>query len=273
MSVFKKAMYYLIVLIILYAILVLIMYFNQAGFIYFPTKDLEGNPSSLGMPYEDVFLNTEDGVKIHGWFVPKLGSKRVLLHCHGNGGNISHRIEMIKLYNDIGLNTFIFDYRGYGKSEGKPTEKGTYNDAEAAWKYLIEIKKFKPENIIVLGNSLGGAVAAHLAMQNKPLALILDSAFTSVTDMARIHYPFFPIGLLPVYQYPTIKMLKKIHCPVLVIHSQDDEIVPFKLGKKLFEEAKEPKTFLEIKGSHNDGFFESYDLYKKGMSDFLKKLN
>ncbi len=193
----------------------------------------------------------------------------VLIFCHGNGGNISHRLELIDIYYKAGLNVFIFDYRGYGKSEGKPSEKGTYKDANAVWEFLTHKKGFKPENIIVLGRSLGGGVATYIAFKNNPKALILDSTFTSIPDMAKKVLPLFPAGLFPIYQYNNIKRIKIIKCPVLILHSLDDKLIPFKMGQELFENASEPKMFIELKGTHDDSFLVSANKYKKGLSDFL----
>jgi uncharacterized protein len=261
---------YALTFLILYLCLLVFVYFYQSKLIYFPEKRISSTPKDIGLPYEEIELHADDGVKLAGWFIPNTGSERFLIALNGNAGNISNRIELIERFHRLGLNVLIFDYRGYGKSSGEPTELGTYKDAEAAWRYLNETKKINPRNIIVMGQSLGGAVASYIASKYNPQGLILDSAFTSLADMGKTHYPFLPVKLLLRFEYPTLTYIKNIKCPVLVIHSKDDEIVPFSQGKKLFEAANEPKMFVEIRGSHNDAFFASQDKYIGGLKEFLK---
>ncbi len=195
----------------------------------------------------------------------------MILFCHGNGGNISHRLDSIQLFHRLGLSTFIFDYRGYGLSEGSPAEKGTYLDAEAAWNYLIRQRKVEPKKIIVFGRSLGGAVAAWLAQGHTPRMLIIESTFTSVKDLAGKFYPYFPVRLLSRFNYNVIEYLQKVNCPLLIIHSRDDEIVPFSHGQRLFMSAKEPKEFLDIMGTHNEGFILSGKHYETGLDSFISQ--
>jgi fermentation-respiration switch protein FrsA (DUF1100 family) len=197
----------------------------------------------------------------------------VILFCHGNAGNISHRLESIEMFNRLRLSTFIFDYRGYGKSNGTPSEKGSYLDAMGAWNYLIEHEGLAPSDIILFGRSLGGAIACWLAGQNRPKALIIESTFTSVPDLAEELYFYLPVRWLCRYRYNTLSFVQKIRCPVLVIHSEEDEIVSFSHGRKLFNAAKEPKFFLKISGSHNEGFVISSKLYMNGIKTFLDKID
>ena len=175
------------------------------------------------------------------------------------------------MYNRIGLSTFIFDYRGYGESAGKPSEQGTYFDAEAAWSYLVLKKLADPKEIIIYGESIGGAVAAWLAQDHHAKALILESTFTSVKDLGAKLYPYLPVRLLARFDYNAVNYIRKVHCPVLIIHSPEDEIVPFSQGRLLFESANEPKEFLEIRGSHNEGFLESAKCYTDGLDAFISK--
>ncbi len=256
---------------VFYLIVLVVMYLMQPGMVYFPSKTLESNPQAIGLQYDDVFLTTADGVRIHAWFVPANPGSATILVCHGNGGNISHRLETIRQFRDLGLSVFLFDYHGYGQSGGKPGEEATYMDAEACWQYLTRTRNIAPGSIIIYGQSLGGAVAAWLAARNKPGALILESAFTSIPDIAAHHYPWLPARLLARFSYATKTYLKKVDSPVLVIHSPDDEIVPFSHGEALYEAAHEPKEFLEISGSHNDGFLISGSTYLNGLRDFLQK--
>ncbi len=164
----------------------------QSHFVYFPTEELDGSPEDFGMDYEDVYLETEDGLKLHSWFVPAKDARATVLISHGNAGNVSHRLFTLHMFNRMGLNSLIFDYRGYGQSEGKPSEEGTYLDAKAAWEYLTEQRLIPSEQIVLFGRSLGSAVAAHQATEDKPAALIVDSAFSSLPDMAADIYWFLP---------------------------------------------------------------------------------
>jgi fermentation-respiration switch protein FrsA (DUF1100 family) len=172
----------------------------------------------------------------------------VVLFCHGNAGNVSHRLDTLQFFRSLGLGTLIFDYRGYGRSDGSPSEKGTYRDAEAAWRHLVEQRQIPPERIVILGRSLGGAVAARLAADQRPGALVVESAFTSVPDLAARMFPVYPVHLLARIRYNTLKWIRRVHCPVLVVHSRDDEMIPFRHGRRLFEAAPEPKEFLELRG-------------------------
>lgn len=250
------------------------LFISQNGFIYFPDypgREITQTPEDLGLTYEEVELVTSDSVKFTGWFIPAVDARGVLLFCHGNAGNISHRLESIKFFHDLKLSVFIFDYRGYGRSEGKVSELGTYRDVTAAWDYLSKRKEILPYQIIIFGKSLGSGVASWLALHNKPGALILESAFTSIPDLAQEVYPYFPVKLLCRTRYNNLKNLSGITCPIMIIHSQDDEIVPFEHSKKLFEKAGEPKEFMKIEGTHNEGLLTSSDMYKNGLDSFIKK--
>ncbi|MCZ6777085.1 MAG: alpha/beta hydrolase [Ignavibacteria bacterium] len=270
-EVWRIALYTVLVGFGFYIGLAALLFFFQSNFIYFPSRQLISFPDDAGLPYEEVTLQTVDGMKLSGWFVPAREPRGVVLFCHGNGGNISHRLESLRIFFHLGLSTLIFDYRGYGHSEGKATEQGTYEDAEAAWRYLVENRQVHPRNIILFGRSLGGAVASWLASKHEPRALIIESTFTSVPDLAAELYPYFPVRLLSRFNYNTIAYLRQLKCPVLIIHSPDDDIVPYSHGVKLYKSAKEPKEFLEITGSHNDGFLISGSRYENGLSTFLTK--
>lgn len=256
-----------------YLVLVLLVFFFQKRMLYMPYRSMNGSPSDIGLSFRETAFKTSDGVPICGWFVGQGRGRDVVLFCHGNAGNISHRLDSFHIFDYLGLDTFIFDYRGYGKSGGSPSEKGTYLDVEAAWKYLVETEHIKPERIILFGRSLGGAVAAHLALKVKAKALVLESTFTSVPDVGAQVYPFLPVRLLSRYRYDTRSILPRIHLPVLVVHSPDDEIIPYSHGKTLFETANEPKRFLKIFGGHNEGFFNSKEIYIDGFKKFLKSCN
>ena len=249
--------------------LVTILMVFQSHFIYFPEREITVTPAEIGLSYEAVCFEAADGVKLSGWFVPAERSRGVILFCHGNAGNISHRLESVQAFHRLGLSTFIFDYRGYGQSEGKPTEQGTYLDAEAAWRYLVQKQQVDPTEIIIFGRSLGGAIAAWLARDHTPKALIIESTFTSVRDIGAEQYPYLPVRLLSRFDYNAMDYLRQVNCPVLIVHSRDDEMVSFSHGRRLFEAVNEPKEFLEITGTHNEGFMTSAKRYEDGVDSFI----
>ena len=263
----------IIVGISVYAALSIYIYFMQAGLIFYPNmpgRNLISTPENIGLTYQNVEFVTEDNVKLHGWFIPNKNAKGTILFFHGNAGNISHRLDSIALFHDLELNIFIIDYRGYGQSEGKTTEKGTYRDAEAAWHYLNHTQGISGKQIIIFGRSLGASIASWLANKHTPAALIIESGFTSVPSMGQRFYPFLPIRWLTYFKYDTKQYVKNILCPVLVAHSKDDEIIPYDEGREIFEAAPEPKLFLEMQGGHNDGFIISGTSYVTGLKSFIK---
>lgn len=256
-----------------YGLLAGMVYLMQGRMIYLPDnpgRELSGTPADAGMDFEDVTLETADGVTVFGWFVPGR-SHRVLLFFHGNAGNISHRLESIRQLHGLGLSVFIVDYRGYGRSGGKPTEQGMYLDAQAAWAYLLD-RGFSPDEIVVFGRSLGASVAAHLAARRRPLALILESGFTSVPDVAADLYPWLPVRLLSRISHSTREYVGNVRCPVLVVHSREDEIIPFRHGQAIYQSAPEPRTFVELHGLHNDAHVRDERTYLDGLGAFLASL-
>ncbi|MCF6331619.1 MAG: alpha/beta hydrolase [Sulfurimonas sp.] len=258
------------VLTIGYLILIALMYIFQSKLIYFPLTNIDLTPKDIGLEYESIIFETNDKTKLHAWYIQKKDAKTTLFFLHGNGGNISHRLDSIKLFNSLGMNVFIFDYRGYGKSKGKANEQNTYDDAKSAWDYLLKNKNIKDKDVIIFGRSLGGAIAAKLGSQLKPKAIILESTFTTIKEFASDIYPFFPEFLIN-YEYETTKYLKNINYPILIIHSQDDNIIPFKYGEAVFKNANEPKTFVKIKGNHNYGFMESKHIYIPALKRFIQE--
>ena len=251
------------------SVILLVVYIKQDAMLYFPAKDLWQAPSDRGFAYEEVVFRTRDGVGISAWYLPASHEKGVLLFCHGNAGNIADRMDSLAIFHDLDLSVLIFDYRGYGKSGGKPSESGTYHDAEAAWDYLTKARGIPPRRIVVFGRSLGGAVAAELARERNPAALIIESSFLSVPDLGAKLYPWLPVRLLSRFRYDTIEKVGSISCPKLIIHSPEDEIIPFDHGIALYEKAAPPKEFLAIRGGHNEGFLVSGSLYREGLKKFL----
>ncbi|MCH7509127.1 MAG: alpha/beta hydrolase [Proteobacteria bacterium] len=257
-----------------YVLLALMLFLFQDRMVFLsnlPGRALTATPRDAGFDYEDVTLETSDGLKLHGWYVPAAQARGVVLFLHGNAGNISHRLDSIAIFRELGLDTLIIDYRGYGQSQGKPSEQGTYLDAEAAWHYLVSNREVAADRIIVFGRSLGGAVAAWLANQYRPAALIIESSFSSALDMARKLYPFMPVRLITRLDYPVKLYVSRLHCPLLVIHSRDDEIIPFTMAEAIYNSAAEPKSLLEIWGDHNNGFLLSGDRYLSGLNEFIQE--
>ena len=238
---------------------------------YFPAKEVKGSPTEVGLSYEAVSFRTADNVGLSGWFVPADNPRGTVLFCHGNAGNISHRVGTLRAFHEMGLDVFIFDYRGYGNSEGKPSEEGLYRDVDAAWGYLTGVRGIEAKRIIVVGRSLGGPVAAHVAMEHGPGALVLESTFTSMDELTSGMHSVVPARWFVRGKFKTNEHLSGVTCPVLVIHSLEDEVVPYALGRKVFEAAKEPKQFLEIQGTHNGGYEVSQKVYREGWERFLKE--
>ena len=257
-----------------YVLLALMLFFFQDRMVFLsnmPGRTLTATPKDAGFDYEDVTLETSDGLKLHGWYVPAAQARGVVLFLHGNAGNISHRLDSIAIFRELGLDTLIIDYRGYGQSQGNPSEQGTYLDAEAAWHHLVNDRGVAADRIIVFGRSLGGAVAAWLANQHTPAGLMIESSFSSALDMARKLYPFMPVRLITRLEYPVSLYVSQLQCPLLVIHSRDDEIIPFTMAEAIYDSAMEPKSLLEIWGDHNNGFLLSRDRYLSGINEFVQK--
>ncbi|MDH3589069.1 MAG: alpha/beta fold hydrolase [Gammaproteobacteria bacterium] len=255
---------------LLYAGLALYIWLFQSRFIYFPnepTRQLQATPLDTGLDFVDVRFDASDGVSLHGWFVPG-GNGPVILFFHGNAGNISHRLDSIRLFNRLGADVFIIDYRGYGRSDGTADEDGTYRDARAAWDYLTTERGIDRSRIVVFGRSLGGAVAAWLATDVSPRALILESTFSSVRDMARAAFPFLPTSLARI-RYDTESRMASIACPILLMHSRDDEIIPYQMGEKLYAAAAGNAILKTLQGGHNDAHLRTGDHYVETLRNFL----
>lgn len=257
--------------VLAYLGLLALIYFNQNRLVYFPARTMVSTPAALGWAYEEVWLETADGVQVHGWFVPPphqpAPARGTVLLLHGNGGNISHRLDSVAFFGRMGLNSFLLDYRGYGQSAGQPDEAGTYQDAEAAWRWLVEERQLDPQRIIIIGRSLGGGVAVWLAQRHPPGALILDATFTSLPEVGAHHYPFLPVQLLSHNRYPNLERLPDIHVPLLITHSPTDRVVPFAHSQRLYAAANEPRTFLETRGNHTGPF--SAEPYRTGLRTFI----
>lgn len=243
------------------------------NFVYEPSKEMWADPSKADLAVEDVYFKASDGVKLNGWYIPADNAKLTILFCHGTGGNISGSLYTAKFLKQWGANVFMLDYRGYGRSEGSPSEKGTYCDARAAWDWLVNTKHIRPDTIVIFGRSLGGSIATELATNVQPRGLWIESTFTSCTDVGARKAPRWIIKIICQYKYPTIENIKKVHCPVLVLHSPDDKIISYQFGQELFAAANEPKTFVTISGAHNDGFYTSGEKYTLPVTQWLDSLS
>jgi fermentation-respiration switch protein FrsA (DUF1100 family) len=261
-------------IIVAYSVLGMILFFMQPMFVYSPTKWAPYTPADIGLAYDKVTLRTSDRLLLSGWYIPAHNAEVTILFCHGKGGSISYYMDTINLLNELGFNVFIFDYRGFGNSEGKTTEQGTYLDARAAYEWLVHDKGLQPGDIIIFGRSLGGSIAAQLASNVAAKGLIIESSFTSFVDLGVKCYPYMPVRLFARFSYNTGEYLKKVKYPVLIVHSRDDEIVPFEFGLRLYEGfANEPRDFLEIYGCHNDGFLHSSEIYREGLINWAESLD
>lgn len=255
----------------------------EKSLIFFPAPDslpIQNSGTVAGCYFTDYVFLTEDGVRLHSrWFRSGTSPdaapapRKVMLFFHGNAGNLSGRTEFMVRLAALGVEVLIIDYRGYGHSEGRPSEKGIYRDARAAWEFLVDEHEIAPENIVLFGKSLGGAVAIDLATDVQPAGLIVQSSFTSVPAMAARHYPFVPAFALRT-KMDSLSKISSINCPKLFIHSTHDEIVPYEMGRRLFGAADSPKTFFEVVGAgHNETLAVGGEPYLESIRDFLESMS
>lgn len=268
---FRMLQSVILIVLLSWAGLAFALYFLQPKLIYFPHKELQADPKQAGLEYRDILFHTRDGLALHAWYIPHPDERGKVLFLHGNAGNISHRLESIKIFHDLGLSVFIFDYRGYGKSDGRPSEQGTYLDALAAWDYLDQRLNKDKRPVYIFGRSLGGAIASWLAAEVDATGVILESTFTSIMDMGKHYYPYLPIRLITRIRYDSLSRIQHINSPVLIIHSPDDEIVPYKFARTLFDNANANKTFVTIAGDHNTGFLTSGGRYIQALDRFFRQ--
>ncbi|MFY0989553.1 alpha/beta hydrolase [Halomonas sp. C05BenzN] len=269
---------FLVGLALVYVLVSTLAWGFQSRLLYLPHLGREhvGTPADRGLAWEEVTLETEDGLHLDAWWIPADEPRASLLFFHGNAGNISHRLESILQFHRLGLSVLILDYRGYGRSEGSPSEAGTALDARAGWRWLVEERGHEPGELVLFGRSLGAAVAAELASAlesggRPPGAVVLESSFRSVPKLAQRLYPFLPARWLVRFDYDTEAHVRRITAPLLVIHSREDEIIPFAEGQLVYAAAREPKRLLEIRGGHNTGFIDSEPDYSAGIDAFLSE--
>ena len=256
----------------------LLLFENKIIFHPLPYPDGFWNPTSLGVPAQDIYFESEDGVKLHAWFIPAPNAVATLLWFHGNAGNLSHRLDNIQRLKRLNLNIFIFDYRGYGRSEGVPNEKGIYKDSRAAYKQVLAMDGVSVDSLFFFGRSLGGICAVETAMNHPARGLILESVFTNSADMSRTVFPLIPLGWAVRSKLDAVGTVPHLKLAKLFLHGTRDEIVPYDLGRKLFEKAENPKTFYAIEGAgHNDTYILGgvgyFDALNRFITETLKNSN
>ena len=241
--------------------------------VFFPDTTIEQTPVDLDLPFDDIWFTSSDSVRLHGWLIPASSPNHLLLFCHGNAGNISHRLDNVRLLHNRGISVFIFDYRGYGRSQGRISEKGFYLDSEAAYEVAREWAEKHRSKLVVFGRSLGGIAATHLAATKNCDGLILESTFTNMGAMARAHYPLPFAETLLEHRLNALGQIVQVRVPILFFHGDKDRIVPIKVGRKLFEAAPNPKEFVVLPGAgHNDTYFVGGEDYFKKIESFFASL-
>jgi fermentation-respiration switch protein FrsA (DUF1100 family) len=252
-----------------YAVLLVWVFAFQERMVYHPSRDMDLTPAARGWAFDDIRLTAADGIELNAWVLPVEGARGWVLFCHGNAGNISHRLETLDIFRGLNLSVLIFDYRGYGLSQGRPSEEGTYRDAAAAWQYLTGTRGVDPREVVIWGRSLGGAVAAQLAAGKPCAGLILESSFADIRTLGARLYPYLPIRLISRYRYPTAQNASRALCPIMIIHSPEDDLIAYSHAEDIFEAAPEPKRLLTIRGDHNGGFLLSGEVYTQAVDAFV----
>ncbi|TVR14093.1 MAG: alpha/beta fold hydrolase [Balneolaceae bacterium] len=255
-----------------YLLILVLMFLFQNKLLFMPTSGFVQTPQSAGVEAEDFWVETDDGIRVHGWYFPNSDAEFVVVLSHGNAGNISYRIDIARTLLDAGASVLMYDYRGYGQSDGRPNERGLYKDIEAVVEGLKSEKGYSEDRIIMYGRSLGGAVAAYAGTKYNLGGLVLDSSFTDLRAMVRDVYPFVP-SRLARYEFPTNRYIQHSrNYPIMIMHSPNDEIVRYHHGRELYELLEEPKRFVELRGGHNDNFFASRDVILENWRWYLDEL-
>lgn len=248
--------------------LVALLYFKQNDMLFVPTEELAGTPRDVGMPYEELAVETADGETLAAWWLPRDDARCSVIHFHGNAGNRSHRLPDAQRFAELGCNVFMVDYRGYGGSTGAPSEEGTYADALASWDAAVGAGA-DPKSTVVFGRSLGGPIAAYLASQRPAAGLVLESTFESLPALSDDLFPWLSFEWLVRNEYSTVSHLTAFDGPVLVLHSTEDDLIPFAHGQTLAAKAGERGRFVELRGDHNHGPSQTGQGYRDAMSDFV----
>ena len=241
--------------------------------IFFPDKHMAFSPTEFGLEFEDIRFRAADGTRLHGWMIPARESRAMILFCHGNAGNISHRLDNVRRLIDLGMSVFIFDYRGYGLSEGRAGEKGMYIDSDAAYDTAQDTAAVAGSKLVIFGRSLGGVAAVYLGAARDPSGIILESTFTNLGAMAAVHFPVPMAGKTLAKRFDSLGRIARVKAPLLFTHGDCDDIVPFALGKQLYDAAPEPKEFYEISSAgHNDTYLVGGEAYFDKLRRFIDGL-
>ena len=258
-------------LAVLYLLICVALMIIEENLIFFPAAHPAGNWKPPALAFEDAWFEAADGTKLHGWYLPHESPRAHVLFAPGNAGNLTYRTDRLRhLHGTLQTAVLIFDYRGYGKSQGKPDEPGILSDARAARHWLAERAKIDEKAIVLIGESLGGGVMVDLASRDGARGLVLENTFTSLPDVAAYHYPAFPVKLLMKNRLASIEKIKNYHGPLLVCHGAADQTVPYELGRRLFDAANDPKEFVKMAGhDHNDPL---PDEYYQALDAFVGKL-
>jgi fermentation-respiration switch protein FrsA (DUF1100 family) len=255
-----------------YAFVCLLALVLHRRIVFQPMREIGATPADIGLAFRDVQFAGPGGRRLHGWYVPAENAHFTLLYCHGNAGNIGHRVESIRAFVQRGLSVFIFDYEGYGRSQGKPSEAATYADARAAYDHLVETEGLPPERIVLFGRSLGTAVAIELATRVRHAGMVLESSFTSAREVGARMYPWLPMRYLVRVHYDAQSLVADVSSPKLFVHSLEDEMVPFGMGRRLYNRANRPKTLVRVRGGHNDVYLLPGSEYESALEAFLDEL-
>lgn len=261
----------------LYALVCLAFYVWQEKLVFAPGAPPVRDPSALGLAFQNVELATEDGARIHAWWIPaqdargETKTRGAVLVCHGNAGSIERRLGYADVFVRRGFGVLLFDYRGYGQSRGRPTEAGTYADAERAHAFLVRESGFAAHEIVIFGESLGGAVGVELALRRPAAGLIVENTFTSMPDIGAQRYPWLPVRWLARVRFDSASKMARLALPLLVVHSPDDEVVPIAHGRRLFERAPDPKEFLATRGLHGAGGFQQTREWRERVCAFIDR--
>lgn len=259
--------------VVIGATLFLVIFERQL--IYFPSKAVDFTPASIGLAFEDVTLDVEPGVTVHGWFIhaARAPARATLLFSHGNAGNIADRLDRIREWRDLNVDVLLYDYRGFGRSTGAPDEAGTYRDVRAAYDYLTRTRGIDPARLVIMGESLGCAVSVDLAKDHRAAGLILEAPFASIPHMARAIYPFLPVGPLVRTRYDNLAKIPSVALPLLIVQGTRDQVIPIAQGRMVFEAAREPKQFLPIDlGHHNDVYVVGGPRYRDAVNAFIDRV-
>lgn len=261
----------LIAVIVALSAWLLLLEFERRN-VFKPERAVTGIPADLGLEFEEIRFVAEDNVPLTGWWIPAPDARGTVLYCHGNAGNIGTRAQVGADLHALGVNVFLFDYRGYGRSGGRCSEAGTYRDARAAYEVVrARYDDADEPPVVVYGGSLGGAIAVQLALDRPVRGLVLENTFTSVPDLGERIYPWLPIRLLGNIRYPTLERIHRVTAPLLVAHSRDDELIPCSMGQLIFNRARHPKTFVELRGAHSEATWPQNPAFARELDAFLAR--